>query len=65
MCNRYYETPSTYSLFICVQGNDAFSRKFENGVDLTAMNTEHPGRSMNNKQVKSQYRQGGFLTVII
>ena len=28
-----------------VQGNDAFSRKCENCVVLTTMNTEYPGQS--------------------
>ena len=50
---------------MCVQENDAFSRKFENGVVLTTMNTEHPGQILNKKQQESQHRQDGFLTVFM
>ena len=48
---------------MCVQENDAFSSKFENGVVLTTVSTEHPGQSLKKKQKESQYRQGGILTV--
>ena len=48
---------------MCVQGNDTFSRKFENGVVLTEKNTEHPGQILGKSHEKSKYRQGGFVTV--
>ena len=50
---------------MCVQENDTFSRKFENGVVLTETNTEHPWRILGKTHEKSKYRQGGFLTVFI
>ena len=50
---------------MCVQENDTFSRKFENGVVLTTKNTEHQGQSLRKNHEKSQYRQGGFLTVVV
>ena len=48
---------------MCVQENNSFSRKFENGVVLTTKNTEHPGQIRGKTHKKSKYRQSGFLTV--
>ena len=49
---------------MCVQENETFSRKFENGVVLTTKNTEHPVQILNKTHEKPKYHQGGFLTVI-
>ena len=48
---------------MCVQENDTFSRKFEDGVVFTMKITEHPGQILGKTHEKSKYRQGGFLTV--
>ena len=46
---KLYKKCQTYSLLMCVQENDTFSREFDNGVVLTTKNTEHPGKNLKKK----------------